>query len=286
MTPLRSAFLATAVIACLLGGRGRTAQAEGAYLDQLMAPELTFPTGLNGIERGQTLSSFRGKVVWIKFWLRDCPRCRKTLPLAQELHELYGKSGLVVLTIVHQYGPDQVRPFLEKEGYTFPVACDPTGALAQAYQVNHRPTDYVIGIDGRVRLSNRGPEDVLQEELARVRVAELGKLPAGMEAVRDDVRADRYGAALRRAREQAQAPNASAEILELLPRLEALAGKHLEADIERAQVLLRRSRTDEARSLLEGLAAGFRGSAHEAKAQAALDAFLAAQPGASAPAPR
>jgi peroxiredoxin len=261
------------------------AQAEGAFLDKLVAPDLTFPTGLNGITRGQTLSSFRGKVVWIKFWLRDCPRCRKTLPFAQELHELYGKSGLVVLTIVHQYGPDQVRPFLEKEGYTFPVACDPTGALAQAYQVNHRPTDYVIGVDGRVILSNRGPEDVLQDALASFRVAELGRVPQSAIAVRDEVKAGRYGPALKLAREAAQAPNAGPELVDLATRVEALAGVRLEADVERAQALLRRSRTEEARSLLEGLASGFKGTVHEAKAQAALDAFLAVQPAGSAPAP-
>jgi peroxiredoxin len=205
-------------LVALLGGLGaRPCDAEGATLTGLLAPELTFPTGLNGIERGQTLSAYRGKVVWLKFWLRDCPRCRKTLPLAQELHELYGKSGLVVLTVVHQFAPDQVRPFLEKEGYTFPVACDPTGALAQAYQVNHRPTDYVIGVDGRVKVSNNGPEDVLRRA-GPLPGRGVGRVPAGLESARDEVRAWRYDRPSSR-RAAAAAAEAPAEVRDFAARL-------------------------------------------------------------------
>lgn len=269
-----------ALLVALLGSVGvRPCDAEGATLTGLLAPELTFPTGLNGVARGQTLSAYRGKVVWLKFWLRDCPRCRKTLPLAQELHELYGKSGLVVLTVVHQFAPDQVRPFLEKEGYTFPVACDPTGALAQAYQVNHRPTDYVIGVDGRVKVSNGGPEDMLHDELARYRVAELGRVPVGLESVRDEVRAWRYGPALKQAAAAAAANEAPAEVRDFAARLDGLAARKLDEDVERGNVLLRRKRPDEARLLLEALATGHAGTVLAAKAEAALEAFRAAAGG-------
>jgi cytochrome c biogenesis protein CcmG/thiol:disulfide interchange protein DsbE len=252
--------------------------AEGAYLNDLVAPELTFPTGLNGVTKGQTLSSFRGKVVWLKFWLRDCPRCRKTLPRAQELHELYGKSGLVVLTVVHQYGPDQVKPFLDKEGYTFPVACDPTGALAQAYQVNHRPTDYVIGVNGRVLVSNAGPDDVLEKQLELHRVGELGRVPPALEGVKEEVRGDRYGPALSKALALAGAADAAPEVREFAARLQGLAEHHLGAQIDRAHALARRERMDEARSLLEGLATGFEGTPFAERAREAWDAFRAAQP--------
>lgn len=274
----RLTLLASLVLAAACGLRSgvRPASAEGAVLDGLMAPELTFPAGLNGIARGQSLSSFRGKVVWIKFWLRDCPHCRKSLPLAQQLHELYGNSGLVVLTIVHQYAPDEVKPFMDQHRYTFPVACDPTGALAQAYQVDRRPTDYVVGIDGRVRVSNSGPEDVLQDELARFRLAELGKVPAGMEGARERVRAWDYGAALKLARAAAEPVSAPAEVRDFAQRLEALAGERLAADIARAQVLVRLGRADEALALLRSLAAGFAGTPHEARAREALAAREAA----------
>lgn len=251
-------------------------RAEGAQLDGLMAPELVFPDGLNGISRGTTLSSFRGKVVWIKFWLRDCPRCQKTLPDAQRLHELYAGSGLVVLTVVHSYLPDQVRPFLTQKGYTFPVGCDPTGTLAAAYQVNHRPTDYVIGVAGRVRSSNGAPLEVLLSELAQLRVRELGRLPAQLEAVRAGVEAWDYGSAWKAAQAAAKAPEATDEVRAFADRFTALAQQRVEQRIETANVHWKRKELAEARELLEGLARTAQGTPFEARTREAFEAFRAA----------
>lgn len=251
-------------------------RAEGAQLDGLMAPELVFPDGLNGITRGTTLSSFRGKVVWIKFWLRDCPRCQKTLPDVQRLHELYAGSGLVVLTVVHSYLPDQVRPFLTQKGYTFPVGCDPTGTLAAAYQVNHRPTDYVVGAAGRVRSSNGAPLEVILSELAQLRVRELGRLPPGLEAVRAAVEAWDYAAAWKAAQAAAQAPEASDEVRAFAERFSALAQQRLEQRIETANAHWRRKELPEARELLEGLARAAQGTPFKTRTGEALEAFRAA----------
>jgi peroxiredoxin len=281
MTRARSAWPLLVLLAALLGvGAGcPSVAAEGAALNKLMAPEMTFPAGLNGIDAGTTLSSFRGRVVWIKFWLRDCPHCRKTLPAAQEMHELYGASGLVVLTVVHQYGPEQVRPFLEQHGYTFPVACDPTGALAQLYQVNRRPTDYLVGIDGRVMVSNDAPQDVLLAELARQRSAELGRVPPGLEAVKQSVEAWDYGAALREAQRAAAAEDAPAEVRDLAAKVDALASRRLPIDVERARTLWRRKRVEEAGRLFQHLATGFAGSKYADTAAAALKEFQDARAG-------
>jgi thiol-disulfide isomerase/thioredoxin len=267
----------------------RAAEAEGALLDGLMAPELTFSTGLNGIEPGTKLSSFRGKVVWLKFWLRDCPRCRKTLPEIQRYHELYGKSGLVILTVVHQYGPDQMREFLERPPrlpgdpagqarppYTFRVASDLSGALAQAYQVNHRPTDYLIGIDGRVRVSNSAPEDMIVAELAKYREKELGTVPLGLDGVGPSVRNWKYGRALKLAQAAAAKPTAPAEHREFAARLEALVKSKVEVDLEIAHTFWRRKELARAKESFEGLVADYAETPHAARTKEALDAFTSA----------
>jgi thiol-disulfide isomerase/thioredoxin len=287
MDTIRTALLAACLLLPLGAAAPRAAQAEGAMLDELMAPELTFQAGLNGIEPGTKLSSFRGRVVLIKFWLRDCPRCRKTLPDAQRLHDLYGKSGLVVLTIVHQHGPDQMKKFLEappplpgdppgwkRPPYTFRVASDPTGTLAQAYQVNHRPTDYVIGINGRVKASNSAPEDVMLRELAAYREKELGTVPRELdEDVKDSVRKWKYGRALKLAKAAAAKPDASAEVREFAARLEALVKSKVEADIEFATTLGRLNDAARAKQALEALVADYADTPFAARAKQALEAF-------------
>lgn len=264
-------------LALLVGvGSSRAASAEGASLDGLMAPELTFPSGLNGVTRGTTLSSFRGRVVWLKFWLRDCPRCRRTLPEAQRLHEQYGRSGLVVLTVVHQYAPDQVEPFLKSQAYTFPVGSDPTGALAQSYQVNNRPTDYLVGVDGRVIVSNSAPEERIRVELVKYREKELGSVPAGLEAVRENVKAWRYFEALKLALEAAAAPAATTEVKEFAARVQALSKGKVEDQIELAKLFWNKKDLPRAREEFENLARAWAGTPFAARAQEARDAFVAA----------
>ena len=58
-------------------------------------------------------------------------------------------------------------------------------------------------------------------------------------------------------------------------RLDSLAAQKLDVDVERGNALLRRKRPDEARTLLEALAAGHAGTTLAAKAEAALVAFRA-----------
>jgi thiol-disulfide isomerase/thioredoxin len=269
----------------------RAADAEGAQLTGLMAPDLTFPAGVNGVEAGSKLSQYRGKVVWLKFWLRDCPRCRSTLPEAQRLHDLYGRSGLVVLTVVHQYGPDQVRGFLEKPPllkgqspdqqfpYTFRVASDPTGTLAQAYQVNHRPTDYLIGVDGRVVSSNSVAEPTILKQLEVFRKQELGATPPGLGAVQESVIASEYGKALRLALEAAGKPDAPAAHKEFAARVEALAKKKLEDEIEVANLLWLKKNPAAARQHFDRLAQGYVDTPLAARAKEAVAAFQSASRG-------
>jgi hypothetical protein len=193
-----------------------------------------------------------------------------------------------VLAIVHQHGPDQMRKFLEdppalpsdppgfkRPPYTFRVASDPSGALAQAYQVNHRPTDYLIGIDGRVRTSNGAPEDVILKELALYREKELGTVPIGIEGVKDSVKGWKYGKALKLAKAAAAKPEAPAEHREFAARLEALVKGKVEADIEFANALARLKDSARAKQAFEALVGDYADTPFAARAKEALDAFNA-----------
>jgi peroxiredoxin len=251
-----------------------TARAEGQDLTGRMAPDLAFLAGLNGVGAGTTLSGLRGQVVWIKFWLRDCPICRRALPRAQELHERFGRSGLVVLTVVHKFGPEEVIGFMQENGYTFAVGSDPEGRLAARYGVQQRPVDYLVGIDGRVRSSNGLDEAALAEELAKWRLAELGRVPETLEDVRQAVWRGDYGEALRRAAARAGAEGATAEERAVHARVEELAGAKLANRVERARASIARGRRAEARAELDAVVEAFRGTVHEARAAAAREELL------------
>lgn len=70
------------------------------------------------------------------------------------------------------------RAFAQKHGYTFPLLCDTTHALALAYRACDRSSDawprritYVIGRDGRIEqaIETRDAEDQAESLLPAVR---------------------------------------------------------------------------------------------------------------------
>lgn len=272
----RTARVTLWVAACLLALAVPTVpcEASGSNLDGRMAPDMTFPDGANGVAPGQSLSDYRGqKVVWVKFVLRDCPHCRRTLPRAQQLHERWGGSGLVVLVVVHKYGAAEITPFIRQFGYTFPVGSDPTGSLANRYGVRDRPTDYLVGIDGRVRASNGASDEAILNALAEYRVARVGALPASLAAVRTAVWNWKLGEALQLVEAAAAAPDADAGVREAAARVEALAAEELAARLEMAVGLERRRQIAEARNLHERIVEAFQGTSLEARASQALADF-------------
>lgn len=77
------------------------------------------------------LKGLRGKVVLIRWWTAPgCPYCRATAPALNQFHEHYGSKGLQVVGIYHHKASTpldvkDVKQFVERFGFKFPVAIDP-----------------------------------------------------------------------------------------------------------------------------------------------------------------
>jgi peroxiredoxin len=265
-----AAFLALAQLA-------PAARAGGLNLDGRAAPEISLTDGLNGASAATTLQSLRGKVVLLKFWLTRCPICRGTLPAYQSLHDRYGQSGVVCLSIVIDTAAG-VGPYLREAGWTFPVGCDPNRVTASRYGMNRYPGDYVIGVDGTVRYSNGFPIQVIDEELRRQRVHELGPVPDALREARDAVEDGDYGKALRLGEAAAKAEGAAEDVKAAVARLVAIATKRQENRFARADLLRQRGAAAQARAELERTLAAFKDTSLEARAKERLEAFDAGRP--------
>ncbi len=242
------------------------AHAGGRVLDGRQAPELEMALGSGGFEGGARLSTFRGRPVFLMFWLKDCPHCARELPRVQRLHDQWGGLGLQVFTVVHRHRPAAVVARLSRDGYNFPVACDLDGSQARRYGVGARPAIYLIGVDGRVKTSNRAPDSVIAEELGRYRLARIGDVPATLKAVRDLVWQGRMGTALRTVEEAAKQKDAGADVKAFASRVLAVAKETLAGRRSWISKLQARRQVAQARREQQAVARAFVGTSLAAQA--------------------
>lgn len=105
-------------------------------------------------------ADFVGKnVVLMSFWATFCKPCKAEMPFLQKMHEKYEKDGLTVIAVSLD-SPDteaMVRPFIERNHYTFKVAVDEQSEVAE--QLNRKsvlPFLVVLDRGGRIVLKKDG----------------------------------------------------------------------------------------------------------------------------------
>jgi len=109
-----------------------------------------------------TLSAYKGKVVFINFWATWCPPCKKELPDIEALYKEYNlnQDEVVFLGIANpsseEYpnnqdgGKEEIKAFLDENGYTFPTLYDETGEVLKNYNISAFPTTFMIDKEGNV----------------------------------------------------------------------------------------------------------------------------------------
>jgi len=107
-----------------------------------------------------SLSSLKGKVVFLNVWATWCQPCIDEMPTIQHLHDQLQPRGLEVLTVsLDPLGSQIVAPFLKQYGLSFPVLLDVKSQLQKLYGTTGVPESFIIDKDGRLVEKVVGPRD-------------------------------------------------------------------------------------------------------------------------------
>jgi cytochrome c biogenesis protein CcmG, thiol:disulfide interchange protein DsbE len=114
-----------------------------------------------------SLSSLRGKVVFLNVWATWCAPCRDEMPSIESLYEEFSKDKDFEVVAVSQdtLGRKAVAPYVEKQGLKFTVLLDPSNQVGEAYNVSGIPETFIIGRDGRIVAHHVGPFDWSSSEM-------------------------------------------------------------------------------------------------------------------------
>ena len=137
------------------------------------AGEAASPFALRDVNGADvSLDQYKGQVVVLSFWATWCGPCKQEMPHLQKMYSDLKGQGLVVLSISSDDArtASQVKPFVSRMGYTFPVLLDKESKVTGAYNPTKTlPYTVVIGRDGQVASRhsgyNPGNEVDLRKEL-------------------------------------------------------------------------------------------------------------------------
>ena len=159
-------ILGVAVLAAALGGwlqhESRRARVPaGAVVAQVgePAPTLELPDLQGHVHR---LADYRGRRVLLNFWASWCGPCLDELPALDAAQAKFGENGPIVLGIAMDE-PARVRAFLGQHPVRYPILLGrmepPSTSLLWGDSAELLPYSVLIGTDGRVIATHRGPLD-------------------------------------------------------------------------------------------------------------------------------
>lgn len=103
-----------------------------------------------------SLANYTGKLVFVHFWFVDCPYCRVEWPHVQAVYDEYQDEGMVILAVNAIDSESYIDNYFESADLDVPVVMD-DGALHEQFNVVAFPTTFVIGPDGVIVSTSRGP---------------------------------------------------------------------------------------------------------------------------------
>jgi len=117
-----------------------------------------------------SLSDYRGKIVFLRFWSLKNPFVETDLSNQQKIQERFQEQEFTVVAVNVEDSKEQVTAVMKKLAISFPVLLD-DGKVADTYQIAGFPTGYLLDKSGFVDSSSVGEltADILEPFLYSLR---------------------------------------------------------------------------------------------------------------------
>lgn len=127
-----------------------------AWVNQKVALAIGFPAPdfsvVDADGKDLSLSSLRGKIVFLDFWASWCAPCRDELPNVEAIAKEYADKGVVVIGIDLDRNEDAFTGAIPYFGLTYRQVFDGVdNEISSLYRVSGIPMSYLIDRDGVIR---------------------------------------------------------------------------------------------------------------------------------------
>jgi thiol-disulfide isomerase/thioredoxin len=96
------------------------------------------------------LEDFKGKVIYLDFWASWCKPCQKSFPWMNSLVAKYPAAKFKLITINLDAESAAMHQFLDKVPADFDIYHDPSGAIAEKFEIVGMPTSYLFDSNGKI----------------------------------------------------------------------------------------------------------------------------------------
>lgn len=106
-----------------------------------------------------SLSSLKGKVIFVNFWATWCPPCRQEIPDFVEFYKENKDNGAAILGVSVDKSANKVRDFVEKYKINYPVAMATSEIVSDYKPGKYIPTTIIIDSSGMIQDKKVGALD-------------------------------------------------------------------------------------------------------------------------------
>ncbi len=114
-----------------------------------------------------TLNSFKGKVILLEFWIKNCGYCIAAVPSLNTLSKKYNSDEFSIIGINRYDKKEDIHFFYEKNHPEFKTIIDDNGNITKAYGIDGFPTVVLIDKKGVVLYAGGFDKELIDKLLQK-----------------------------------------------------------------------------------------------------------------------